>query len=237
MSASKKTKADQSSETQSEDFEESPASSDLPELACDVAMAYPNKGKSHTIEHVYDLSDENLRKIHWQDCVLAVPGDPELAASCASGEQLDCLSTVTLCWSGKDWGTENTEAQLRALREGQSAQVMDDRFRWEALAEINELEEGLQLSSVRKHELEAAYSVRPYRLEAFRRLRGVENVLSRIPPHQLRPIIDSDPYYALVLEKLRRLTKDPRDKLVEKVALYHWFLKSNLAYPTRVPMV
>ncbi len=198
-------------------------------------VVYANKGADHTIEHVYSLHNLELRKLHWKECVLSSPAD-ELVEACASAEQRDCLSSVTLCWAGKDWGTTMTQDQLEALKEGQSAQVMDQIYRWELEAEEHSLEQTL-MSGLGRGAFQKLYGVYAYRKEAFRRLKAVENIVGRIPEEDKVRICRNDVFFKLVSAKLKAMTDDPREELVEKVALYHWVLKNDLFTQTPLPLV
>ena len=199
-------------------------------------IAYANKSKQHTVEHVYySLNDASLRTKHWKKCVLASPSNDKVEA-CVEAEQRDCLSTVTLAWADKDWGTAQTEAQLKALQEGQAAQVMDEEFMWEKKGEEHQLESML-LKELHKDELQILYEVEGYRNEAMRRLQAVEYINSKIPDEDKAKIVASDPHYLLLVDKIRALVGDPRRKLVEKVALYHYFIKTDLCQELRMPLV
>ena len=197
---------------------------------------YANKGKNHTIEHVYfSLLRSDLRTIHWRECVLSSPAE-ELVEACVVAEKKDCLSTVFLATSDKDWGTITTEAQLAALKAGQSAQVMDDAYIMERMGEDNDLERSL-LSELDKDELQIVLENRAYRNEAMRRLRAVEMVISGIPPEERTKIMDNDLCFQLLFDKIRGISDDPRRKLVEKVTLFHWVLRANPSEARRFPLV
>lgn len=200
---------------------------------------YANKGNNHTIEHVYSLDDETLRTIHWRECVLSKPdcNDPELIESCVKAEQRDCLSTVFLCSSVKDWGTTTTEAQLQAFKEGQSAQVMDDYFIWQQKGEEDQLRSMLWTRDLKKDDLQVVLSIAPYYNEAVRRLRGVETILMAIPDQEKTRIMENDLCFALILDKIRTFCDDPRTDLVKKVALYHWAIRALPSHSRRMPMV
>ena len=199
-------------------------------------IAYANHSKEHTVEHVYySLDCPNLRTKHWKKCVLASPSNAKVEA-CVAAEQRDCLSTVTLAWADKDWGTTQTEAQLKALQDGQAAQVMDEEFMWEKKGEDHELE-GTLLKELHKDELQVLYEVAGYRNEAMRRLQAVEYINSKIAEEDRVKIMASNPHYLLLVDKIRSLTDDPRRKLVEKVALYHFFIRTDLCQEQRMPLV
>lgn len=188
--------------------------------------SYSNAGKEHTIEHVYDLSLKSLRVKHWKECL----GFEALAEQCAEGELLDCLSTVTLAWAGKDYGTETTEEQLRALRLDLPGQVPDDRYCWEITADKHCVDGLLDVDLLKKTQspLEACYRSKQYLYEAGRRVRAVDYVSSKIPAEKRRELLNSDPYVQLVFDKLSTEVQDPRRELLESVAIYHWFLKSDV---------
>ena len=199
-------------------------------------ITYANKSKDHTVEHVYySLNNSGLRTTHWKKCVLASPSNVKVEA-CVEAEQRDCLSTVTLAWADKDWGTTQTEAQLKALREGQSAQVMGEEFIWEKRAEENDLE-GTLLKELDKDEMQILYEVEGYRNEAMRRLQAVEYINSKIPNEDKVKIMASDPHYLLLVNKIQTLINDPRRKLVEKVALYHYYIRTDLCREEPMPLV
>ena len=200
---------------------------------------FANKSNNHTIEHVYSLDDENLRAIHWKECVLSKSDcdNPEMIKACVRAEQNDCLSTVFLCSSIKDWGTTTTEAQLQAYKEGQSGQVMDDYYIWQQQAEEDHLRSMLWTRDIKKDDLQVVLGTAPYYNEATRRLKGVESVLVAIPDQDKARIMENDLCFALILDKLRSFCKDPREDLMKKVALFHWALKSLPLSSRRIAMV
>ena len=200
---------------------------------------FANKSNNHTIEHVYSLDDENLRAIHWKECVLSKSDcdNPEMIKACVRAEQNDCLSTVFLCSSIKDWGTTTTEAQLQAYKEGQSGQVMDDYYIWQQQAEEDHLRSMLWTRDIKKDDLQVVLATAPYYNEATRRLKGVESVLVAIPDQDKARIMENDLCFALILDKLRSFCKDPREDLMKKVALFHWALKSLPLSSRRIAMV
>lgn len=200
-------------------------------------IVYACKGNDHTIEHVYDMGRRDLRIKHWAECVLKSSSPPKLASDLADAELKDCLSTVALGWAAKEWGTVTTEDQLKALKEGQSAQIMDEVYRWEALAEDNELEELLKDQIPAKSSLEKLYKIRGYVREAKNRLKAVNHIVSRIPEGDRDKIKKYDSVYKLMACRLEEMTDDPRSKLVSQVALYHWFLKTDLVSPPSVPLI
>ena len=202
---------------------------------------YANKSSNHTIEHVYSLGHERLRTIHWRECVLSSPDNTNeiLIEACVKAEQRDCLSTVFLATSTKDWGTTQTEAQLKALKEDQAAQVMDDEYNWELKAEENFLDSTLlsELRKNRKDGLQGLMEITCYKNEAHRRLRAVVAVLSGISDAERDRIINNDLCYELILAKLRLFCNDPREELLQDVALFHWVLRSNPSEEKRTPLV
>ena len=200
---------------------------------------FANKGVNHTIEHVYSLDNIRLRTIHWKECVLSKPdnNDDELIDSCVKAEQRDCLATVFLSSSAKDWGTTTTGAQLQAHKEGQATQVMDDFFIWQRKADDDSLDKVLFTRELKKDDLHVVMEVTPYWNEARRRLRGVETILRAIPEPEQKRIVDNDLCYALIHDKIRSFCDDPRSELVMKVALYHWALRSLPSPDRRLPMV
>jgi len=220
----------------SSEEEDSSSRSPVRDQDHDGSAIYACKSSKHTIEHVYNLNRQDLREIHWKECVLGTA--PEgLAQTLASAEVCDCLSTVSLTWAGKGWGTTLTEAQLRALEEGQSAQVMDDVYQWETLGEENELDDLLTGNLRAEDDLKKLYEISCYRKEARNRLRAVRHIVDRIPEADQSLIKRNDVLYKLMESKLRDETKEQRTDLLEKVSLYHWFLKTDLTNLTRIPLV
>lgn len=201
-------------------------------------LVYACKGKEHTIEHVYNMSQKDLRIKHWSECVLKSSSPPSLSNDLADAELRDCLHTVALGWAGKEWGTTSTEEQLQALKDGQPSQVMGDQvYRWEDLAEDNELEELLKDEIPAKSSLEKLYKIKGYVREAKNRLKAVNHVVSRIPEGDREKIKKYDAVFKLMACRLEEMTEDPRSKLVSQVALYHWFLKTDLVSPPSLPLV
>ena len=141
--------------------------------------------------------------------------NPEMIKACVRAEQNDCLSTVFLCSSIKDWGTTTTEAQLQAYKEGQSGQVMDDYYIWQQQAEEDHLRSMLWTRDIKKDDLQVVLATAPYYNEATRRLKGVESVLVAIPDQDKARIMENDLCFALILDKLRSFCKDP-------TAARHW---------------
>lgn len=203
-------------------------------------ISYANKGENHCIEHVYSLHRRDLRELHWKECVLSSCSD-DLARSLATAEATDCLSTVTLAWAGKDWGTSVTEKQLAALKEGQSAQVMDEEYRWMAMDNQNNLDELLKSEIKDKDkdfaDLQKLYNIECYVREARRRLQAVNCIVDRISDEDQKKIKENDVMFGLMKSKLEQETGEKRPKLFEKVVLYHWFLKTNLFTSPVLPMV
>ena len=93
------------------------------------------------------------------------------------------------------------------------------------------------LKELDKDELQILYEVQGYRNEAMRRLQAVEYINSKIPNEDKVKIMASDPHYLLLVNKIQTLTDDPRRKLVEKVALYHYFVRTDLCREERMPLV
>ena len=204
-------------------------------------IAYPSKGPNHTIEHVYSLHNNTLlRSVHWAECVLKSSSSKpynRLPSDLAEAELMDCLKTVSLGWAGKEWGTSMTEDQLEALKQGQSAQVMDEVYRWELLSEENELDSVLMTDLPKGGFLEKIYQVPGYLKEARSRLRAVNYVTSRIPEEEQRRLKKEDHIFRLLELKLKEAADDPRPELVSRVAMYHWFFKTNLLIPIGLPLV
>jgi len=200
-------------------------------------LIYPNKGANHTIEHVYNLDSETLRRIHWKECVLTNDSE-SLAKALASAELRDSLSTVPLAWTGRDYGTGMTETQLEALKEGIATQPMPrEDYHWEQEMGEDELCELLIADLSPDDDLKRLYRVECYYEEAKRRLLAVNHVIARIPEEDQRKIRSCDVLYRMLEQKLVEQTHDPRGPVLERVSLYHWFMKTDLAKSPRLPMV
>ena len=144
---------------------------------------YASKGRDHTIVHVQPLGTVSclqLRKKHWEKCVLVQPSQFR-AQACALGEVRDCLSTVWLATDEKNWGTENTEEQMARLRRG-----VHSRFSWFMPAYLfeREYEELVELHHELKGNLEGnlkqVYNNQGYLSEAKRRLKAVNFIVDRM---------------------------------------------------------
>ena len=144
-----------------------------------------------------------------------------------------------------------TQAQLEDCKSGEPGQRMDEVYRWELEAEESELEKQLtgELQSDvvvgddddddndDASNMKKLYQVPSYYREACRRLRGVNYVIQRISEKDQQAIKSSDVLYKLLESKLRKDTGDPRPLLLERVALYHWVLKTDLFSCVSLPFV
>ena len=142
---------------------------------------YASKGRDHTIEHVQPLGTVSclqLRKKHWEKCVLLQPSLGR-AQACALGEVRDCLSTVWLATAEKNWGTENTEEQMALLRRGVHTQLMGMPTYWED-REDEEAELQTELQDNLEGNLKQVYNNLGYLSEAKRRLKAVNFIVDRM---------------------------------------------------------
>jgi hypothetical protein len=201
-------------------------------------LFYPNKGPNHTIEHVYDLDCQHLRQIHWQECVLS-NGSESLAKALASAEQRDCLSTVFLAFTNRDYGTGLTEAQLDAQKLGLSCQPMPrEMVHWEEEMGNEELGQLIWPDlSESEEDLRKLYEIDWYYEEAKRRAHAVNHIISRIPEKDQKKIRTYDVLYRMLEDKLAEQTHEPRVRVLERVALFHWFLKTDLTKNFRIPLI
>lgn len=199
---------------------------------------YPSKGPNHVAEHVYELNDNfNRRREHWKECVLdANCKDPDLPDALAKAELKDCLSTIWLQDADKDWGTERYFEALKALKDGISTQVQVPDFMWERqqqdAADHAFLDEGLANSP----ELAQLYQVDAYVEHAVKRLRAVNFVLSKIGAENLRGLHDNS-LYKLLKKHLTSICPDPREALLDKVAMFHWYIRTDFDSLTLLPMI
>lgn len=222
------------------DFDSDPEESKSPTMSQEYSggnLIYPNKGPNHTIEHVYSLDSETLRRIHWKECVLS-NGSESLAKALASAELRDSLSTVPLAFAGRDYGTGMTEAQLEALKEGIATQPMPtEDYHWEQEMGDEELLDLLHADIPPDDDLKKLYRIEGYRQEAKRRLHAVNHVIARIPEKDQKKIRSCDILYKMLEEKVAEQARDPRGPVLERVSLYHWFMKTDLAKNPRLPMI
>jgi len=203
--------------------------------AFNSATMYANKGRYHTIEHVYNRYVKPYRVAHYKDCILDCGTEAE-ATLLAEAEAQDCLSTVSLSLICKSWGTRMTERQLEALDEGQGTQVQENEgYQWEL--DCSDEEARQLLHHLLRENLEKLYNRKDYREEAVRRLSAVLYVVDRIPRDEQKRIMDRDVLYKLMLAKLISDTGDSRTKLLKKVALFHWFMKTDLSGRLFVPFL
>lgn len=183
---------------------------------------------NHVAEHVSELKNNFfMRKEHWKECILKTQLD-ELADLCAQGELTDCLSTVNLTCATIPWLHTQTYDTREALKQGISSQLPIPENIWGKMAEEQHLESLLTNDIERHHPLEKTYQVSKYSTAALSRLKAVHLIAGHFTPADKQELKKVNPLFKLVIEKITNLTNDPRAEMIETVALYHWFLKTDL---------
>lgn len=200
--------------------------------------AYPNDSAEHTIDHVRDLDNSILRVQHWQDCVLTP--DPRVRARAlklARAEKLDCLATIYMCSSIRDYGSGMSEASLQALKDGVCSQLPVTWDEWDQRIRRKEVDELLTECPDANYLPLLCKKVPAYKTEAQRRLQAVLHLTSKIPAEEATKIKEHDAFFSLIRKNLRQRTNDPRTKLLDQVALFHWCLKVDVVELPTIPLI
>ncbi len=195
------------------------------------------KDGPHVLEHVHSLSGNLENRIeHWNQCLLQIPDKP-LAMRCAKAEKSDCLSTVYLAFAEIDWTDCPLRDSIVAEQNGVSTQMPVPDYVWERQTEEEFLKNLLYDKLDRSLDLHTLYrSSQDYAEAALKRMKAVEHVVSRADTPTASVLIKTNGLFKLLRQALLRQCPDPRDELVNKVALYHWILKSDLSAIEPLPM-
>ena len=219
----------------------------------------------HVCELSADFLEE--RKQHWLECLLKpwiddlpsdeVPGVFEPAteehlADCAKlmaeAEKEDLLSGVSLSYCARSYGTSLTRARARYLEAKQDLKyhkMMDpaNEHRWETeyLEALFDEACSLQVFKISpnhplKEGFEMLYAFPAYVEEARRRFLATHHVWTVGNFNHLD--LTKNLYFGLAKHALQDKQKDPRGRmLVDKVAAFHTFMKTDLLNLFLCPLV
>jgi len=193
----------------------------------------------HVLEHVADQLrkiSEPHRKNHWQHCILKSKSK-RLAGILAKQELRDCLSTVSLTCSELEWSDDPTAESLKALKDGISTQLPFPEIVWERKSEQNYLENCLTHQVLAHQEFGKLYKVDQYLKAAVGRFKAVKQIINNHDKAELEVLTEKNHLFELFLDTFRTKFPDPREDILEKVAVYHWLIKANLRELEAFPLV
>ena len=185
------------------------------------------------------------RHEHWVKCVLPIhypelSGEAlsDMADSCSKAEGLDILLTVDLV---REQSAKSASRKL--LRESVSYQLPESD---DETAEIKTIDHYLEprdspetsvLSNLvcewtdyDRDKLKQLYHVPSYKEEAHRRFRAVKRVTDHlyVTSHTERMLMLESYSYRHILSTLTKQVQDPRSELVQRVAIFHTVLRTQM---------